>query len=123
MCGLPAPGGDRWKDGGGGGGRSGLPPSAGTAPEGALACLQVPGQHRRALWPASKCRDSTGPVALEPPTATSTPSWLKVSANGIGTPRSRTAGAPCSPCTQEHDLSTRTSWPVTHSHASVVGTA
>ena len=51
-----------------------------------------------------------------------TPSWRKVAASGIGTPWSSTAGAPCSPWTQEQDLSTRTSCPVTCSHSSVAGT-
>ena len=53
--------------------------------------------------------------------ATSTPSWRKVAAIGIGTPRSRSAGAPCSPWTQEQDLSMRMSWSVTCSHYSVAG--
>ena len=80
------------------------------------------GKRRRALRPASRRRDSTGPVALEPPMGTSTPSWRKVVASGMGTPRSSTAGVPCSPWTQEQDLSTRMSCPVTRSHSSVAGT-
>ena len=51
----------------------------------------------------------------------STPSWRKVVASGMGTPRSSTAGAPRSPWTQEQDLSTRTPCPVIRSHCSVVG--
>ena len=54
--------------------------------------------------------------------ATSTPSWWKVAANKIRTPRPRTAGAPYSPWTQVQDLSTWTSWPVTCSHSSILGT-
>ena len=66
----------------------------GEAAEGAPARLPPPGHHR-----------PSRPGAM----ATSTPSWQKVSASRIGTHRSSTAGAPCSPCTQEHDLSRRTS--------------
>ena len=40
------------------------------------------------------------------------------SVSGWGCPE----GVPCSPWTQEQDLSTRTSWPVTCSHSSIVGT-
>ena len=80
------------------------------------------GRRRNALLPASKRRDNTGPVALEPPMAMFTPSWRKVVASGMGTPWSSTAGAPCSPCTEEQDLSTRTSCPVIRSHYSVAGT-
>ena len=48
-------------------------------------------------------------MILQPPTGTSTPSWRKVAASGMGTPRSRLAGAPCSSWTQGQDLSKRTS--------------
>ena len=46
--------------------------------------------------PSSRRRDSNGPGLLEPPMAMSKPSWRKVVANGMGTPLSSTAGAPCS---------------------------
>ena len=43
-------------------------------------------------------------MTLWPPLATSTLSWRKVDGSGIGTPRSSTTGAPCSPWTQEQEL-------------------
>ena len=55
------------------------------------------GRRRRALRPASKRWDSTSPVAPDPPIATSTPSWWKVFASGMGTPGVGTLGRPVVP--------------------------
>ena len=54
----------------------------------------IGGEMGKAAEGASKRWDSTGPVTLKSPMATSTSSWRKVSANGIEQPEQDRWGAP-----------------------------